>query len=32
VAPFQVHLINIGEEEKAEEIYQKMLDAGIEVL
>ena len=32
VAPFQVHLINIGEEEKAQELYQKMLDAEIEVL
>lgn len=31
VAPFQVHLINIGEEEKTEEIYQKMLEQGIEV-
>jgi len=32
VAPFQVHLINIGEEEKTQELYQKMLDAEIEVL
>ncbi len=32
VAPFQVHLINIGEEEKAEEIYKQMLERGIEVL
>jgi prolyl-tRNA synthetase len=37
VAPFQVHLIGItknelGIKKKAEEVYQKLLDAGIEVL
>ena len=32
VAPFKVHLINIGEEEKAEEIYNGLQEAGIEVL
>jgi len=32
VAPFTVHLINIGEEEKAEEIYQQLQSAGVEVL
>ncbi len=32
VAPFQVHLINIGEEEKAEEIYQQLSENGVEVL
>ncbi len=32
VAPFQVHLINIGEEEKAEEIYQQLVAEGVEVL
>ncbi len=32
VAPFQVHLINIGEEEKTEEIYQQLLAEGVEVL
>jgi prolyl-tRNA synthetase len=32
VAPFKVHLINIGEEEKAEEIYNQLQDSGIEVL
>ncbi len=32
VAPFRVHLINIGEEEKAEEIYRQLLKEGIEVL
>ncbi len=32
VAPFQVHLINIGEEEKAGEIYQRLLKEGVEVL
>lgn len=32
VAPFQVHLINIGEEEKAGEIYNELIEAGVEVL
>ncbi len=32
VAPFQIHLINIGEDKKAEEIYEKLLEKGIEVL
>jgi len=32
VAPFQVHLINIGEDEKAEEIYEKLNKNGVEVL
>jgi prolyl-tRNA synthetase len=32
VAPFKVHLINIGEEEKAEEIYNQLQDNGVEVL
>lgn len=32
IAPFQVHLISINENEKAEEIYQKLREKGIEVL
>ncbi len=32
VAPFKVHLINIGEDEKTEEIYSQLQDAGVEVL
>lgn len=32
VAPFKVHLINIGEEEETEEIYKQLQDAGVEVL
>lgn len=32
VAPFKIHLINIGEDEKAEEIYKQLLEADIEVL
>ena len=32
VAPFKIHLINIGEEEKAEEIYNQLSETGIEVL
>jgi prolyl-tRNA synthetase len=32
VAPFKVNLINIGEEEKSEEIYNQLQDVGIEVL
>jgi prolyl-tRNA synthetase len=31
VAPFKVHLINIGEEEKAGEVYVKLQEAGVEV-
>jgi len=32
IAPFKVHLINIGEEEKALELYNKFQEKGIEVL
>ena len=32
IAPFRVHLISIGEDEKATEIYEKLLKEGIEVL
>ena len=32
IAPFQVHLINIGEEEKAQGLYEKLQENGIEVL
>lgn len=32
VAPFQVHLISIKENKKAEEIYKKLQDAEVEVL
>ena len=32
VAPYQVHLVSIKEVKKAEKIYQKLTDAGIEVL
>lgn len=32
IAPFRVHLINIGEEEKAQEIYSQLQEKGIEVL
>lgn len=32
VAPFLVHLINIGEEEKTQDLYEKMQKQGIEVL
>lgn len=32
VAPFDVHLISLRENEKAEEMYKKLTDAGIEVL
>lgn len=32
IAPFRVHLINIGEEEKAQELYFKLQKKGIEVL
>jgi len=32
IAPFQVHLINIGEDEKAQEFYDKLQKENIEVL
>ncbi len=32
IAPYQVYLINIGEEKKAQEIYQNLQKEGIEVL
>jgi len=32
VAPFQVHLISLKENEKAEKVYKELLDAGVEVL
>jgi len=32
ITPFQVHLINIGEEEKAQEIYDDLIKKGVEVL
>ena len=32
VAPFRVHLLSLGADEKASEIYQAMTEAGIEVL
>jgi prolyl-tRNA synthetase len=32
VAPFQVHLLSLGVNEKALELYQELLSAGIEVL
>jgi len=32
VAPFQVHLISLKENQKAEEVYKKLQDVGIEVL
>jgi len=32
VAPFLVHLISIKENEKAEKVYQQLLNAGVEVL
>lgn len=32
VAPFRVHLLSLGTDEKAEEIYRMLSDAGIEVL
>lgn len=32
VAPFKVHLISLGVDEKAEEIYNQLLSSGIEVL
>lgn len=32
VAPFRVHLLSLGQDEKAEEIYDNLTKAGIEVL
>ena len=32
IAPFSVHLINLGQDEQAEEIYAKLTGAGVEVL
>jgi prolyl-tRNA synthetase len=32
VSPFQVHLISLKENEKAEKVYHELLDAGVEVL
>jgi prolyl-tRNA synthetase len=32
VAPYQVHLISLRKETQADEIYQKLQDAGVEVL
>lgn len=32
VAPFRVHLLSLGADEKAEEIYRMLSDAGIDVL
>lgn len=32
IAPYQVHLVSIKENEKAEEIYKKLQNSGIEVL
>mgnify|MGYP001574960623 FL=1 len=32
VAPFQVHLLSLGADEKAEEIYKALTDQSIEVL
>jgi prolyl-tRNA synthetase len=32
VAPFDVHLISIKSNEKAEAVYEKLQDAGVEVL
>jgi len=32
IAPYKVHLINIGEEEKTEEIYKQLQKVGVEVL
>jgi prolyl-tRNA synthetase len=32
IAPFDVHLVSLRENAKAEELYKKLLDAGIEVL
>lgn len=32
IAPFKIHLLSLGENEYAEEIYKKLSDSGIEVL
>ena len=32
VAPFQVHLLSLGQNEKADEIYRSLTEAGFEVL
>jgi prolyl-tRNA synthetase len=32
IAPFQVHLVNLKAEEKAQEVYSVLLKAGVEVL
>ena len=32
IAPYQIHLVNIGENEFAESLYNELLDAGYEVL
>ncbi|MFC1802125.1 aminoacyl--tRNA ligase-related protein [Patescibacteria group bacterium] len=32
VAPFKVHLLSLGEDEKAEEIYKELTEAGVDVL
>jgi prolyl-tRNA synthetase len=32
VVPFQAHLINLGEEKRAEEVYNQLTEAGVEVL
>ena len=32
VAPFKVHLLSLGEDEKAEKIYNKLLEKGVDVL
>jgi prolyl-tRNA synthetase len=32
VAPYQVHLVSLKENEKAEEVYKKLQEAGVEVL
>ena len=32
VAPFQVQLVSLKENDKAEKVYQELLDAGVEVL
>lgn len=32
IAPFQVHLLSLGEDEKSEEVYNSLRESGIEVL
>jgi len=32
VAPFKIHLLSIGSESRAEEVYKQLTDAGLEVL